>query len=106
MPQIRKTSFVTPLAHDVRRRHEHTRNGKIITGFVVQIEIFALGKWLPVVRYDTAHGFAHRDKISPKGEIEKTPLFMHNWTEALEFAEADLRANWQSYAERFKKELK
>lgn len=32
-----------------------------VTEFVVQLECFIEGKWIPIVRYDTAHGFAHRD---------------------------------------------
>src|SRR3989338_8341080 len=102
--QIRKTSFVTFLSSNVRRRHEHTRMGKHITSFAVQIELFWQNKWTPVVRYDTAHGFAHRDLISPKGKVDKTPLFVQNFNEVLDFSEADLKSNWQSYVERFLKE--
>jgi len=59
---------------------------------------------MPIIRYDTAHGFAHRDLILPTGRVDKTPIFVHTFTEALDFAEADLRANWRGYVERFLKE--
>ena len=61
-------------------------------------------KWYPVVRYDTSHGFAHRDLINRKGGIRKTPVFMYDYNDALTFAESDLRANWEIYKERFLKE--
>ena len=35
-------------------------------------------KWYPAVRYDTNHGFAHRDLMSLEGSFEKTPLFNQN----------------------------
>ena len=59
------------------------------------------GKWYPVVRYDTVHGFAHRDLIDIKGKITKTPLFIQDYNDALTFAESDLKANWGVYRERF-----
>ena len=59
---------------------------------------------MAVVRYDTAHGFAHRDLIWPSGKVDKTPLFMQTFNEALDFAEADLRSNWESYVENYLKE--
>jgi hypothetical protein len=43
---------------------------KTITDFVVQYEIFINDKWCPVVRYDTAHGYAHKDLIHPDGSKE------------------------------------
>jgi len=51
-------------------------------------------QWHPVVRYDTAHGFAHRDLLDIKGRVKKTPLFNQDYNDALSFAESDLKANW------------
>jgi len=65
--------------------------------FAVQYEIRLGGEWRPVVRYDTAHGFAHRDLFSEKGECVKTPLEMTDLNMALTFAESDLKTNWQWY---------
>ena len=56
------------------------------------------------MRYDTSHGFAHRDLLNKKGEIIKTPIFMHDYNDALSFAESDLKANWEIYKGRFLKE--
>lgn len=100
----RTTSFITLLTSNVRRRHEHVRVGKRVISFVVQIEFLWKNEWRPVVRYDTSHGFAHRDLIAPSGRVDKTPLFLHSFNEALGFAEADLRTNWQGYIARFLEE--
>ena len=54
-----------------------------------------------MVRYDTAHGFAHRDLMDIKGNIEKTPLFNQDYNDALTFAEKDLKLNWVHYKGRF-----
>ena len=61
------------------------------------------GKWMVVVRYDTAHGFSHRDQYDNRGRAIKTPLLAFNFNQALTFAEADLKANWTIYREQFLK---
>jgi hypothetical protein len=100
---MKKTEFTIRLGPDDRLRKHHTRSrGKIIS-FTVQYETFWKGKWMVVVRYDTAHGFSHRDQYDSRGRAIKTPLFVLNFNQALTFAEADLKANWQIYRERFLK---
>ncbi|MBI4522444.1 MAG: hypothetical protein HY695_01385 [Deltaproteobacteria bacterium] len=54
-----------------------------------------------VVRYDSSHGFAHRDQYDVRGRSTKTPLLALNYNQALTFAKLDLKANWQVYRERF-----
>ena len=102
----KRISYVTMLSGNVRRRHEHVRFGKQVTQFLIQIEYLLKDQWIPVVRYDTAHGFAHRDFIFPNSKVEKTPLFTKTLNEALDFAQSDLKVNWSSYLERFLKEVK
>lgn len=75
-----------------------------MTEFMVQLEINLKEKWKPVIRYDTVHGFAHRDILKADGRTEKTPLPIGDFNSALTFAEMDLRANWELYRERFLKE--
>ena len=79
--------------------------GEIID-FAVQYETFFNGKWFPVVRYDTSHGFAHRDIINFKAEKRKTPLFITDKNDALTFAENDIKDNWEVYKQRFLREAK
>ena len=100
---MKKTEFTIRLGPDDRLRELHSRSrGKIIS-FTVQYETFWKGKWSVVVRYDTAHGFSHRDQYDSRGKAIKTPLFVLNFNQALTFAEADLKANWNIYRERFLK---
>ncbi len=76
--------------------------GKVVF-FRVQYETRIGDVWYPVVRYDTAHGFAHRDLLNLKEKIEKTPLFNQDFYDALTFAENDLKSNWEYYKKRFLK---
>lgn len=88
-------------ASDVQLRHRHVQErGRVVT-FIVQLELWWRGEWRPIVRYDTAHGFAHRDLVHPDGRVDKTPLGMEDWNEALTTAMEDLKVNWPWYRERF-----
>ena len=87
-----------------RYRHNHVRVKGIVMRFVVQYETKIEGKWLPVVRYDTRHGFAHRDVLDKSGNQYKTPIFVDDFNEALTFAEYDIRSNWMLYKLKFIKD--
>jgi hypothetical protein len=97
--------YVTPLGLDGRRRTRHTREYNNVVIFLVQYELNIKGKWYPVVRYDTAHGFAHKDILSFKGEARKERLPFNDFNLALTFAEKDLRYNWKEYRENFLTEV-
>lgn len=103
---VKEIRFVTIYDWDCRKRHIHYRIKDRITRFIVQLEILIDKQWFPIVRYDTAHGFAHRDIIHPNGHTDKTPLIFEDFNEALDFAEFDLKSNWEVYRERFLKEVK
>ncbi len=47
---------------------------------------------MPVVRYDTAHDFAHRDLYTKDGKQVKTPLGM-DFNQARTFAQQDILTN-------------
>lgn len=98
--------YVTPLGFDGRRRTRHLREHNNIIEFVVQYELNIKNKWYPVVRYDTAHGFAHKDILSYTGNVRKERLPFDDFNLALTFAEKDLKDNWQKYKEHFLKEVK
>jgi hypothetical protein len=100
----RTTEYVIRLSPHDRYRHMHIRSRDRIVFFRVQLETIAGNIWMPVVRYDTAHGFAHRDLLNRHGRIVKTPLFNQDLNDALTFAENDLKTNWTSYKERFLEE--
>ena len=69
----------------------------IILEFVVQYEAKFLREWKPVVRYDTAHGFAHKDVMTAKGKTIKQPLFFETYNLAFTYATLDLKSNWKKY---------
>jgi hypothetical protein len=54
-----------------RYRHHHVSKGKKIVEFRIQLEILVNENWHPIVRYDTAHGKAHRDILHPNDKQTK-----------------------------------
>jgi hypothetical protein len=97
----KRVEYSLALGPDDRYRHVHVRLGPEIVYFRLQLETRIRDRWEPVVRYDSAHGFAHRDLLDHSGNVQKTPLFNMDYNEALTFAENDLKANWNSYKRRF-----
>ena len=68
---------------------------------MVQLEVEAeAGVWKPVIRYDCAHDFAHRDRYNAKGDRDKDEMAL-SYSESLEFADKDINDNWDVYRERF-----
>jgi hypothetical protein len=100
----REVEYAIRIGKSDRYRHKHIRERGKIVYFRIQYETKIGEDWYPVVRYDTSHGFAHRDLINRKGEVTKTPLFIRDYNDALTFGENDLKANWKIYKERFLKE--
>jgi hypothetical protein len=77
-----------------------------ILRFRIQFEAMITGKWYAIVRYDTAHGFPHRDLIHPDGSQEKFDFPGWDRNEVLTFGERELKTNWQKYRVEFEKEMK
>lgn len=98
---MNKVTFIAMLTPEDRYRHHHVRFKGEILSFVIQYETILEGEWLPVVRYDTEHGFAHRDIIDREGNKLKTPMFTRDYNEALTFAEYDIKSNWRVYKKAF-----
>ena len=84
-----------------------TDHGQIIR-FVVQLEcVFAEdGEWLPIVRYDTAHGYAHRDVMHPHKKEEKTKMSVQDYNEAFNLAMDDVVKQRFDYRKRYEEWLK
>ncbi len=75
--------------------------------FVVQLECRFDDKTLtPVIRYDTAHGFAHCDKLHPYEPSTKIEMETKDYNEALNVAMDDLVDNWNQYRRRYEEWLK
>jgi hypothetical protein len=101
----REVDFVVEINPFDRYRQKHLSiKGKILK-FTVQYETNIGGQWLPVVRYDTAHGFFHRDVMHPGKRQEKIYIKVKDYNEALTFARNDIKKNWQIYKNAFTKEM-
>jgi len=103
---LKEREFVILLSHDSRVRHYHSRLKQQVIELMVQLEVNIKGEWRPVVRYDTAHGFAHRDIFHGDGRAEKVPLPIGDYNSTLTFAELDVRSNWELYRQRFVQEVR
>ncbi|MFC2034217.1 hypothetical protein ACFLTT_02295 [Chloroflexota bacterium] len=70
---------------------------KSVAGFVMQIEIRIVEGseeiWEPIIRYDQAHGFLHRDMINYDGHKTKHELGTQDVKEAITFAIEEIRRN-------------
>jgi hypothetical protein len=106
IPPKERPPIPPPLGSDGRRRSRHVRTRNNVIEFMVQYELKIGDEWYPVVRYDTAHGFAHKDILSYKGNAEKERIPFNNFNLALTFAENDLRNNWENYRNNFLREVK
>jgi hypothetical protein len=82
-----------------RVRVQFRQNRGTIERFTVQLELEIDGDLVPVVRWDTAHGFAHRDHLNRDGsthhwdEMSRFEDFSASLTEAI----ADATDNEQRY---------
>lgn len=84
-------------------RIRFVREGKAVIRFAVQYEANIDGVLRRVVRFDMAHGFAHRDDIDWNGNtIAKVPMPGHlDYNDALTLAINDLATNWYRYRAAF-----
>ncbi len=100
--------FFVPLLEGTSLRIRIDINRGEVTRFVVQLE-YNTGDdtWLPIVRYDSAHGRPHRDILGPNGETVKKEwldeLLDHNvsMAEGLSYGQDDLKRNWSAYRDTF-----
>ena len=76
-----------------------------IRSFVVQYEAIFESYWQPIVRYDTAHGFAHRDLYHPSLPTEKQSLPVDDLNRAFTFAVKDSKMQWRYYREKYEREI-
>jgi hypothetical protein len=103
MRTIKYVYFLSPEGTD-RLRVRAQRLGRHIVSFVVQYEAYLRDAWHPVVRFDTAHGFAHRDLMHPDGRVDKEPLPWDTYSVALTFATQELKAHWLRFRQRYEEE--
>lgn len=97
--------YLEQLSPDDRLRYRIITEKGAVVRFTVQYEAYIGGRWHPIVRYDTAHGFAHRDLLHPDGTQEKTALSVIDFKQALSYAKSDLKAHWEDYKKAFLEEM-
>lgn len=95
-----KYFFIKLTAEDRIRVLIKTDKGEV-EKFTVQYEIFRKEKWQPVVRYDTAHGYAHRDLFTKEGKIDKMRLKMDSFAKSLNWSLEDLKNKWEYYRSQY-----
>ncbi len=105
MHEIEYLIFLSVESTDRLRVSAQKFKGEILR-FVVQYEALISERWHPIVRYDTVHGFAHKDIMKPDGKSVKQPLFFDDYNLAFTYATLDLKANWKQYRENFEREIK
>ncbi len=94
------TEYIIPVGDSARKRHHHTTDKGKIVDFIVQLEVFVDNNWREVIRYDSAHGFAHIDKYYLDGTKVKSNLYLE-LDEALTLADEDIKQNWKVYKKAF-----
>lgn len=100
MGKLNVTEYVIPLGENARKRHYHETDKGKGTGFSVQLEVFVNNLWQVLIRYDSAHGFAHIDQYYLDGKKIKTELHL-KLNEALNLADEDIKENWKVYQRAF-----
>jgi hypothetical protein len=83
------------------RVHFITEGGRVVAILVVEYEAYIDGKWRAIVRFDQAHGFFHRDVLSPTGAQEKMPIDSHDLGYSLNEALTEIKQAWQTYRQQY-----
>jgi hypothetical protein len=100
VPEKEFIKLLGDLGTDRLRIRLCTERGQL-TSVVVQYEALIKDEWAAIVRYDTSHGYPHRDVLHPKGAKDKYSLSFPDLKAFLQYAEQDLKDRWEWYKERF-----
>jgi len=102
MPEIEFDVVLDNAELEWMRMRLTTVRGRVVT-YTVQYETTLDGQRVPVVRFDNAHGFPHRDLLNRSGRIiEKRPIPGNLSPEAaLAQGEIEIRRNWPRYRAAF-----
>jgi hypothetical protein len=74
--------------------------------FMYQYEALIDDQWTPVIRFDCAHGFFHKDTLYPNGDKEKQKIEIDSLNTAALYAKQDIKERWRWYRERYIKNIK
>ena len=104
MQEIEYIFFLSSEMKDRLRVSAQKERGETLE-FTVQYEALIRDEWRPVVRYDTVHGFAHKDILHPDGRVDKQPIYFESYNLAFTYATLDLKRFWREYREKHEKEF-
>lgn len=97
------TDYVIVLDVDARYRVRFATAVGSVTEFVVQLEYHATRNWIPVTRYDTAHGFAHCDAYEPGGDVNQhEPMQISDFGRAMNVAIQTIQSDWETLVAPFR----
>ena len=103
----RQARFRVPLSEEDRLDVSWEKEGGKVVGFVVNYVANIRGRSYSVVRFDTAHGFPHKDINRPDGTVEhKEQLSGGDLVALADAAIDDLKSHWETYRARFERWLK
>jgi hypothetical protein len=73
-----------------------------VVAFTVQYETIIDGTIYPVVRYDSAHGYPHRDTLDSEARVIDK-FWLAGWAivDALDHAVKDVKTNYRTYRAAF-----
>jgi hypothetical protein len=91
--------------HDRARLRYVIDRGHLVD-FMCQYEALINERWAPVVRFDCAHGFFHKDTLYPNGDKVKEKIEILSLKAAAEYAKQDIEEHWEWYRERYCKNIK
>ena len=77
-----------------------------MTDFVIQYELEIDDRLYLVVRYDTAHGFPHRDMLNPDGSTKHKTEIPLPVDQAFQRGYRDIQQNWERYRRDFEREVR
>lgn len=93
-------------ATDFVRVRLRIAQGRVVR-FTVQYEAVVDGQVFPVVRYDTAHGTPHRDRMDRRGNVvEKTWMPGRSYAEIVDDAIAAIKGGWRAARDAFLEEVR
>lgn len=71
-----------------------------VEDLIIQLETQIKEKWIPVVRYNYAHGFPHCDLILADGRKIKERIDETDLSKVVTLAIDELKHNWMKYLRR------
>ena len=102
---MNRSEYVRAVDADVRYRVRFTTEQGQVLEFVVQLEVAVKGQWKPVIRYDTAHGFAHCDRYEVDGIVSQHELLpASDFNDALTLATRTIHRDWEDLVRPFREE--